>query len=129
MSNEAKQAAEERESLYIVSEYAAQWFRRQMTETADGRNIGLSYFRSRGISDSSMEKFALGYSPEGWSAFTEQAIAKGYKPEFLDKTGSPSCARTGAARTVSAGASFSRYILFRAGWQDSEAARCKAKRR
>lgn len=87
VSNEAKQAAEERESLYIVSEYAAQWFRRQMTETADGRNIGLSYFRSRGISDSSMEKFALGYSPEGWSAFTEQAIAKGYKPEFLDKTG------------------------------------------
>ena len=52
VSNEAKQAAEERESLYIVSEYAAQWFRRQMTETADGRNIGLSYFRSRGISDS-----------------------------------------------------------------------------
>ncbi|MDD4820195.1 MAG: DNA primase, partial [Flavobacteriales bacterium] len=87
LSDQAKAEAEERDSLYVVTQYAADWFKQQLHDTADGRNIALTYFHSRGISDGSIEKFALGYSPEGWSAFTDAALKKGYKAEFLEKTG------------------------------------------
>lgn len=87
VSPEARQAADERESLYVVTEYAAGWFKKQLHETAAGRNIGLTYFRQRGFSDATIEKFTLGYSPEAWSAFSEQAIKDGYKLEYLETTG------------------------------------------
>ena len=87
VSPEVRQAADERESLYVVTEYAAGWFKKQLHETAAGRNIGLTYFRQRGFSDATIEKFALGYSPEAWSAFSEAAIKDGYKPEYLETTG------------------------------------------
>lgn len=87
VSSEVRQAADERESLYVVTEYAAGWFKKQLHETAAGRNIGLTYFRQRGFSDATIEKFTLGYSPEAWSAFSEAAIKDGYKPEYLETTG------------------------------------------
>lgn len=87
VSPEVRQAADERESLYVVTEYAAGWFKKQLHETAAGRNIGLTYFRQRGFSDATIEKFTLGYSPEAWSAFSEQAIKDGYNPEYLETTG------------------------------------------
>ncbi len=87
VSPEVRQAADERESLYVVTEYAAGWFKKQLHETAAGRNIGLTYFRQRGFSDATIEKFTLGYSPEAWSAFSEAAIKDGYKPEYLETTG------------------------------------------
>ena len=87
LSPEARQAADERESLYIVTEYAAGWFKKQLHETAAGRNIGLTYFRQRGFSDATIEKFALGYSPDAWSAFSDQALKDGYRAEYLETTG------------------------------------------
>lgn len=87
LSPQAKQEADERESLYVVTEYAAQWFREQLHQTPEGRNVGLTYFRQRGFSDATIEKFGLGYSPEAWSAFTEAALKAGYQAEYLETSG------------------------------------------
>ena len=87
LSPQARQAADERESLYVVTEYAAGWFRKRLHDTAEGRNVGLTYFRQRGFSDATIEKFALGYSPEGWSVFSDEALKAGYKAEYLEASG------------------------------------------
>ena len=87
VSPQVKEAAQERDSLYIVTEYAASWFKEQMHSTSAGRNIALSYFRSRDINDAMIERFALGYCPDAWDSFTQDAIAAGYKKEYLEKTG------------------------------------------
>jgi DNA primase len=86
-SDEQKQAASERESMYLVNAFAQDFFINQMMKTDEGKSIGLSYFRERGFTQESIEKFKLGYSPEAWQAFTDKAISKGYKLEFLEKTG------------------------------------------
>jgi DNA primase len=77
----------ERESLIAVTEYARKFFIQQLHETEEGRNIGLSYFSERGFTDEMIERFHLGYSPEGWRAFTDDALAAGYLQEKLEKTG------------------------------------------
>ena len=87
ISSQEKEAAQERDSLYIVTEYAATWFKKQMLETTTGRNVALSYFRSRDINDAMIERFALGYCPDDWDSFTHSALEAGYKKEYLEKTG------------------------------------------
>ncbi|MBC7745332.1 MAG: DNA primase [Flavobacterium sp.] len=76
-----------RESLYIVSAWAAKFFHQQMLETNEGQNIGLSYFRERGFREDIIKKFELGYSPDSWDAMYQKAISEGYNSQFLEETG------------------------------------------
>jgi len=78
---------DKRESLYIVTNYAAKFFEKTMWETLNGQTIGLSYFKERGFRDDIIKKFELGYSPDEWTALQDKAIADGYLPEFLEETG------------------------------------------
>ena len=82
-----KEQANERESMYLVSEFAADYFQHNLLETSLGQAIGLSYFRERGFDDQTIKKFRLGYCLGQWNAFTSEALAKGYQLEFLEKTG------------------------------------------
>ncbi len=86
-SDEQKQAASERESMYLVNAFAQDFFMNQMLKTDEGKSVGLSYFVERGFTEESMNTFKLGYSPEAWQALTDRAIEKGYKLEYLEKTG------------------------------------------
>ena len=86
-SSEEKAQADERESLYIVSEYAQQYFQDTLFNTEAGKAIGMTYFKERGFSEETIQKFRLGFSPDEWTAFTDTALAKGYQLEFLEKTG------------------------------------------
>lgn len=76
-----------RESLYIVSGWAAKFFHQQMMETDEGKSIGLSYFKERGFRDDIIKKFELGYSPDVWDALTQQGLREGYNIQFLEDTG------------------------------------------
>lgn len=76
-----------RESLMIVSGYAAKFFHESLLNTDEGKSIGLSYFKERGFSNDIIKKFELGYSPDQWEAFTGSAIKEGYKEEFLVDSG------------------------------------------
>ena len=82
-----KEAADERESMYLVSKYAQQYFSSVLLNTQNGRAIGLSYFKERGFTDEIIETFQLGYCLDEWTAFTENALAKGYELNYLEKTG------------------------------------------
>jgi DNA primase len=86
-SDEQKQQANERESMYLVSEFARNYFHDILLNSEKGKAIGLSYFKERGFTDETIKKFELGYALDQWSAFTDEALAKGYQLEFLDKTG------------------------------------------
>lgn len=77
----------QRESLMIVSSYAADYFANYLLNENEGRNIGLSYFRERGFRDDTIKKFQLGYCPDQKDAFTRAAQKQGYKMEFLEETG------------------------------------------
>jgi len=84
---ENKEEENRRESLMIVTAYAAKFFHESLLETEEGRNIGLSYFKERGFSNDTIKKFELGYSPDQWEAFTGQAVKDGYLPQFLEESG------------------------------------------
>jgi DNA primase len=86
-TDEQKAANDERESLYIVSNYAAKYFNKQLLESDEGKAIGLSYFLERGFREDIIEKFQLGYSPDSWTAFTDEAEKAGHNIKFLDKSG------------------------------------------
>ena len=86
-TDEERQAQSERESMFIVNEWAKDWFHHTMKEDPDGIAIGKQYFRSRGIRDDIIEKFQLGYAPQRRDALYAAGVAKGYKKEFLVKTG------------------------------------------
>jgi len=86
-SNEQKEAQNKRESLYLVNEYANSYFKHILHNTDKGKAIGLSYFKERGFTDQTIKRFDLGYCTDAWSAFTDEAIKKGYKLEFLAETG------------------------------------------
>ncbi len=86
-SDEQKQQANERESMYLVSEFARNYFHDILLNSEKGKAIGLSYFKERGFTDETIKKFELGYALDLWSAFTDEALAKGYQLEFLEKTG------------------------------------------
>lgn len=86
-TDEQKEAANERESMYLVSEYARDYFHKTMLNSEQGKAIGLSYFKERGFTAATIEKFQLGYNPDQWDAFTSEAIRQGYKLDYLEKTG------------------------------------------
>ena len=86
-TDEQKQQADERESLYLVSEFAKEYFKQILFKTEEGKAIGLSYFKERGFTDETIKNFDLGFSPDSWDAFTNHAIKKGYKLDYLEKTG------------------------------------------
>lgn len=83
--NDAKQS--DRDGLYIVMNYAKEYFKRLLFETDEGKSIGLSYFRERGFNDRTIEKFELGYSVNEWEGLKANALAAGYSVEMLDKAG------------------------------------------
>jgi len=87
LSDEHKAEANERESMYLVSEFAKKYFHNTLLNDEEGRAIGYSYFKERGFTNDTIKKFELGYSPESWDAFTKEALGKGYKLDYLDKTG------------------------------------------
>ncbi len=87
LTEQEKQEKSERESMLIVTNYAEEFFVDQLLHTDEGKSIGLGYFHRRGLDDGTIEKFGLGYCPEVWDGFTKAALAKGYKKEFLVKTG------------------------------------------
>src|SRR5690606_20027949 len=86
-TSEEKEQANERESLYLVSEYAQQYFQDVLWNLEQGKAIGLTYFKERGFTDETIKKFKLGYSLDEWEAFTNEALNKGYQLDFLEKTG------------------------------------------
>ena len=86
-TDEQIQAGNERESLMQVTAFGQKYFSDQLLHTDEGKSIGLSYFRERGITDESITKFQLGYCNSSWDDFTKHAVAEGYKLEFLDKSG------------------------------------------
>ncbi len=86
-TDEQKQHADERESMYLVSEFANTFFQNSLHKTEQGKAIGLTYFKERGFTEETIKKFGLGYSPDSWDAFTAEALRKAYKLEYLEKTG------------------------------------------
>jgi DNA primase len=86
-TNEEKEKASEKESQFLVSEYARDFFVDQLVKTTEGKKIGWSYFKERGFTEETISLFQLGYSPDQWQAFTDEALKKGYKLEYLEKTG------------------------------------------
>ncbi len=86
-TDEEKIKRSERESLFLVNDFANNYFQKQLWETEEGKNIGYSYFKERGFTDETIKEFQLGYSPEEWDAFTKHAQGESYKLEYLLKTG------------------------------------------
>lgn len=87
LSDDEKREQSERESMFIVNEWAASYFQHLMHDTADGVAIGMQYFRSRGFRDDIVSKFQLGFDGTDRRALAHEALRKGYKENFLLKTG------------------------------------------
>ena len=86
-TDEQKEQANERESLYLVSDFAKKYFKNTLLNAEEGKAIGLTYFKERGFTAETINKFELGYSPNSWDAFTSEALKEGYQLSFLEKTG------------------------------------------
>lgn len=86
-SDEEKKAKQAKESLFLVNQYAKDQFKKNLWAHQEGRTIGYGYFKERGFTDETIEKFQLGYSLAGWRAFTDKAMADGHRKEFLVATG------------------------------------------
>lgn len=82
-----KELSGERESMYLVSEFARSYYEETLWESESGKAIGLSYFKERGFTEETIRQFGLGYNPDQWDALTNAALDAGYKLEFLQKTG------------------------------------------
>lgn len=87
MTPEERQAQTEREGMFIVNEWVADFFADQLHNSVDGTSIGMPYFRDRGFRDDIIQKFKLGYDSSDRRALAKKAIASGYKGEYLEKTG------------------------------------------
>lgn len=87
VSQDEKIEANERESMYLVSEFAKNYFQETLLQSEEGKAIGLTYFKERGFTSETIAKFGLGYSPETWDAFTKEALSKGYQLDYLEKVG------------------------------------------
>ena len=83
LTNEEKEVQSNRESMFIVNNFARDYFQNILKNHVDGRSIGLAYFRQRGFRDDIIEKFQLGYCTESHDAMSQEALRKGYKKEFL----------------------------------------------
>ena len=87
LSDEEKQAQNVRESMFVVNDFANNYFQNLLHNHIDGQSIGLAYFRQRGFRDDIIRKFQLGYSLNERDALVKEAKRKGFKEEFLEKTG------------------------------------------
>ena len=87
MTSEEKQRESERESMYIVNDWAAKYFQDILQNDVDGRAIGMQYFRSRGFRDDIIRKFQLGFALPQRTALFDEAVKKGYNPKYLTATG------------------------------------------
>ncbi len=87
LSNEEKQAQSDRESMFIVNNFARDYFQSILRNHVEGRSVGMAYFRQRGFRDDIIDKFQLGFSTEDRDALYREAVQKGYKKDFLIKTG------------------------------------------
>ena len=86
-SSEEIQAQNEKESLYIILDYANKFYQEQLWKSDVGQAVGLSYFKERGFNHATIENFNLGYSPDGWDVFTKKAIKDGYTIDLLERAG------------------------------------------
>ena len=86
-TDEEKGKTDVRESMYLVSDFAKNYFNTILLNSEEGKAIGYSYFKERGFTNETIKKYSLGYSTETWDAFTKEALGKGYKLEFLESTG------------------------------------------
>ncbi len=86
-SDEEKAKRDARESLFLVNQFANEYFQDQVWNNETGRSIGLSYFKERGFTEATIRDFQLGYSHEGYEVFTQHALDKGYKLEYLEQVG------------------------------------------
>lgn len=87
LTTEEKEAQSVRESLFVVNSFARDYFQDILYNHIDGKSIGMAYFRQRGIRDDIVKKFQLGYCTQSRDAFAREALRKGYKKEYLLKTG------------------------------------------
>ena len=87
MSDDEKREQSERESLFILNEWALRYFQDNLWHSEKGKAIGMEYFRSRGFRDDTMNKFQLGYALPEWDALAKTALAKGFKEKYLIDTG------------------------------------------
>lgn len=86
-TDEERAMMSERESMFILNDYALQWFEKQLYDSVDGRTIGMAYFRHRGFRDDIIRKFRLGFSPSVSDALCRDALGRGYNKDYLLKTG------------------------------------------
>lgn len=86
-TDEQKKAYNERESLFILNDFARDYFANTLHNHIEGKSVGLSYFKERGFREDIIQKFQLGYSLEQRDAFSQEAIRNGYKEDYLTKTG------------------------------------------
>lgn len=87
LTDEQQQVFQEKESLFLVNDYARQWYADQLFNTDEGKSVGLGYFKQRGFNEATIKKFGLGYAPNERNAFTRDALAAGYKADQLGKLG------------------------------------------
>ena len=87
LTEEEKREENIRESMFVINQYALQYFTDTLHNSEEGKAIGLSYFRHRGLRDETIKKFCLGYSPERRDSFAKTATTAGYNPEIIAKTG------------------------------------------
>lgn len=83
LTAEEQQRQDDRESMFVVNDFCNDWFQKQLWETEEGKAIGLSYFRERGLRDDIIRKFQLGYSPEKGNQLAKALMAKGFKEEYI----------------------------------------------
>lgn len=87
LTSEEKQMQSERESMFVINNFARDYFQNILRNHVDGRSIGMAYFRQRGFRDDIIEKFQLGYCTDSHDALAQEALRKGFKKEYLVKTG------------------------------------------
>lgn len=104
LTDEEKQAHSLRESLFVVNQFASEYFQNILYNDMEGQRIGMTYFRSRGFRDDIIKKFQLGYCPDKRDAFAKEAIQKGFKEDFLIKPDSAIKKTTAVCATASGGA-------------------------
>ena len=86
-SHEDKKIKDLKESMFLVTQYATKFFESSLLETEQGKSIGMTYFKERGFTEETINKFALGYAPEQFNALAKQSQKDGYQLEFLERTG------------------------------------------
>lgn len=116
LSSEEKIAQSERESLFIVNNFARDYFQNILKNHVDGQSIGMAYFRSRGFRDDIIEKFQLGYCTESHDALAQEALKKAIKRIILSRPASATRRTTTDCATASGGGSSFRYTLSPARW-------------